>query len=102
MLVRETPLILSNPLRMLACTVILASIAASVVIELLVSSNFHSRNVESLLIEGLAASVLVSVVGGLWLASATKNAWSLLALLPAFGGFGLWLLFSMMSPVTFH
>lgn len=103
MLVREKSETVSTPLRVLAVVVILASVTASIFISILTfSSNFYSRSAEALFIEGFLASVVVSGVGGLWMISATKNSWWLLVFLPVFGGFGLWLLVSLMTPVTLH
>lgn len=93
----------SNTLsRMMGRLIIVASVVASTIIALLASSNAYSRDAEALFIECFVASALVSVIGGTWIASATKNYWWLLSFLPMLGGFGLWLLFSMMTPATFH
>jgi hypothetical protein len=96
---RENTAIPSTPLRVTTGVVILASVVAAVLAAIFVSAPLRMNGMLALV---LLASLLISVAGGLWMLSATKNPWWALTFLPVVGVVVVWFLITLMVPVTLH
>lgn len=101
----DKPHATSTSLRAMGGIVVLATVLLTILFLMFLKSPLrpvHSRQMEGVFVWGLLACMVLSLGGGLYMFSRTRNRWWFLTIVPFAGVIVVWFLVALMGPVTFH